>query len=203
MKPVEILSEPTMAQPASAPAGQRVPGEPGLWVMIFGDLLAFGLFFVTFGVYRLSQSATFAASQARLNQGLGLLNTMLLLTSSLAIAIAVKALRERRLNDARQATHIGMALGFGFVGVKTIEYGEKFAAGITPISNDFFMFYFAFTAIHLLHVLVGLGALTFIRSRCAAVPTANGYKAVEGCAIFWHLVDILWVILFAILYLHP
>lgn len=186
----------------AAPAQPHIPGEPGLWVMIFGDMLVFGLFFVTFGSYRLEQAALFAESQARLNQGLGLLNTLLLLTSSLAIALAIAALREGRQAQAKRATQIAMALGIGFVIVKAFEYSEKFAAGITPTTNDFFMFYFAFTAIHLLHVIVGLAALTFVRARCATPMTEGGFKAVEGCAVFWHLVDILWVVLFAILYLH-
>lgn len=189
-------------RPASRPVAGHIPGEPGLWVMIFGDMLVFGLFFITFGTYRLSQGALFAASQAHLNQVLGLLNTMLLLTSSLAIALTVNGLREGRHQQARRTSQFGILLGLGFVVVKAFEYREKFAAGITPTTNDFFMFYFAFTAIHLLHVIAGLAALTFIRSQCTGPVTEGTMKAVEGCAVFWHLVDILWVVLFAILYLH-
>ncbi|NWK97927.1 hypothetical protein DM806_20145 [Sphingobium lactosutens] len=92
--------------------------------------------------------------------------------------------------------------GLGFIGVKIIEYGEKIAAGINPTTNNFFMFYFSFTGIHLSHVTAGLGTLAFIRTRCNAPLAPNGIKAIEGCVLFWHLVDILWVILFAILYLH-
>ncbi|MFT4054123.1 MAG: cytochrome c oxidase subunit 3 [Novosphingobium sp.] len=188
---------------ASHPApGTHIPGEAGLWVMIFGDMLVFGLFFVTFAVYRLDEVATFTASQARLNQGLGLLNTLLLLTSSLAVARAVGKLREGHAAQARRAATAGIILGLGFVGVKFVEYGEKFADGILPTTNDFFMFYFAFTAIHLLHVLVGIAALLFVRWRCGTAVTRGGMSAVEGCGVFWHLVDVLWVVLFAILYLH-
>nr|WP_087574916.1 cytochrome c oxidase subunit 3 [Sphingomonas sp. CDS-1] len=181
---------------------KRIPGEPGLWVIVFGDLLVFGLFFLTFATYRLDEVALFSRSQVQLNQGLGLLNTMLLLSSSLAIAIAVAALREGALSRARLSTNLAILFGLGFIGVKIIEYSEKIAAGINPTTNNFFMFYFSFTGIHLLHVIAGLGALAFIRTRCNAPLVPNGIKAIEGCALFWHLVDILWVILFAILYLH-
>lgn len=180
----------------------HIPGEAGLWIMILGDMMVFGLFFVTFAVYRIDQSALFGGSQVQLNQAIGLLNTLLLLTSSLAVAIAVQALRAGRPASARRAVTMGIALGLGFVGLKAIEYGEKFAVGITPTTNDFFMFYFAFTAVHLLHVLVGLGALLFLRSRCIPSVTPGGLSVVEGCGVFWHLVDVLWVVLFAIFYLH-
>ena len=193
------MTTPALQRPAP---GAHIPGEAGLWVMIFGDMLVFGLFFVTFAVYRLDEVGIFTASQARLNQGLGLLNTLLLLTSSLAVALAVGRLREGRPVPARRAATAGIVLGLGFVCVKVVEYGEKFTAGIVPTTNDFFMFYFAFTAIHLLHVLVGIAALLFLRSRCTATVTPGGMSAVEGCGVFWHLVDVLWVVLFAILYLH-
>lgn len=190
-----------MTRISKAQAG-HIPGEAGLWIMIFGDMAVFGLFFATFAVYRIDEAALFALSQAKLNPALGLINTLLLLTSSFAVATAVQALRAGRPDPARRAATVGIVLGVGFVGVKAIEYGEKFSAGITPTTNDFFMFYFAFTAIHLLHVLVGLAALLFLRSRCTTAITPGGMNAVEGCGVFWHLVDVLWVVLFAMFYLH-
>lgn len=188
----------------ATPDRQRVhvPGEAGLWVMIFGDMLIFGLFFVTFAVYRLDEVALFMASEGRLNQGFGLLNTMLLLTSSMFVASAVSDARSARFDKARRNVSLGMVLGIAFVAVKAVEYGEKFAVGITPATNMFFMFYFAFTAIHLLHVIVGLIALLFLRSQCTPRSQPGAMSAIEGCGVFWHLVDILWVVLFAILYLH-
>jgi nitric oxide reductase NorE protein len=193
---------PTDTIPAAQPQAVHIPGEAGLWIMIFGDMMVFGLFFITFAAYRIDEAALFAASQHQLNQALGLINTVLLLTSSFAVATAVKTLRAGHHDSARRATTVGIALGLGFVGVKAMEYGEKFAAGILPTTNDFFMFYFAFTAIHLLHVLVGLAALLFVRSRCTPNIASVAMGAVEGCGVFWHLVDVLWVILFAIFYLH-
>jgi nitric oxide reductase NorE protein len=88
------------------------------------------------------------------------------------------------------------------VGVKVIEYGAKFRAGITLTSNDFFMFYFMLTGIHLLHVLIGMGVLTFLmRHTAAGVLDERRIQHLESGASFWHLVDLLWIVLFALLYL--
>jgi nitric oxide reductase NorE protein len=179
-----------------------IPAEPGLWVLVFGDLLVFALFFATFAYYRLQEPAIFHASQATLNQRFGLLNTFVLLTSSWFVAEAVRGARAGHLVAARRWSLGGMLLGGGFVMVKVLEYGEKVQAGVVPATNDFFMLYFVFTGIHLLHVVIGLAALAFLRSRLAKPSSAARNSVIEGCAIFWHTVDVLWVMLFAILYLH-
>ena len=181
---------------------RRVPGEPGIWVIIFGDLLVFSLFFGTFAYYRMGEPELFRQSQAHLNQAFGLLNTILLLTSSWAVAKGIGLVRAGQGERARSLVGLAMLLGAGFAVVKVFEYREKLAAGIGPTTNDFFMLYFTYTGVHLLHVLAGLGALAFLRSRTTRPPDPGTIAAMEGCGIFWHLVDILWVVLFAILYLH-
>ena len=180
----------------------RIPGEAGLWILIFGDLMVFGLFFGMFAYYNLQQPELFRASQADLNQGLGLLNTLLLLTSSYFVVRGLDAARRREGRAAQRWTLAAILLGLGFVLVKAVEYSEKVQAGIYPVTNDFFMLYFGFTGIHLGHVIVGLGALVFLRSRLPAMADSQRFAVAEGCTIFWHLVDILWVVLFAIFYLH-
>lgn len=180
----------------------RIPGEPGIWILVFGDLLVFGLFFGTFAYYRLQEPVLFAASQGALNQGLGLANTLLLLTSSLCVVLGIAAARARRMIIAPRWIGAAITMGLGFVVIKAVEYSEKLGAGIYPATNDFYMLYFAFTAIHLVHVLVGIGVLSFLRPRLAKMTTPEQFAIAEGCAIFWHLVDILWVVLFAIFYLH-
>ena len=186
----------------TATAGRHIPGEAGVWILIFGDLMVFSLFFVTFADYRASQVALFQASQAQLSQAFGLINTLLLLTSSWLLAEALNAARRQAPHKAARLASGAILLGLGFVIVKIFEYAAKFDAGIGPSSNEFFMLYFAFTGVHLLHVLVGIGLLLFVRSRLSRPIVADGMKLVECAAIFWHLVDILWVILFALLYLH-
>ena len=145
--------------------------------------------------------ALFTQSQAELNRSLGLLNTLLLLTSSWCVAQAVAAARAGNA-AARRYLFGAIALGIGFVVVKAIEYNEKIAAGFTLNSNDFFIYYYMFTGIHLLHVVVGLGVLLWTTTRFdKAGKVLGSASVVEGSGAFWHLVDLLWIILFALLYL--
>lgn len=179
---------------------KRVPGEEGIWVFIFGDLVVFGLFFVTYGVYRSYQPDLYDGAQALLNRNLGLLNTVLLLTSSLFVAIALKDAR----GGGRHAPRLlGCAIlcGLGFVSVKAIEYSEKIQAGITLNTNEFFTFYYMYTGIHLMHVVLGIGVLTFLALRLRGQGAAGNLSTLEGGCAFWHLVDLLWVMLFPLLYL--
>jgi nitric oxide reductase NorE protein len=103
---------------------------------------------------------------------------------------------------ARQLFIAAMVCGFGFVIIKGFEYGEKFSAGIGLTTNDFYMLYFAFTGIHLVHVLVGLVVLGILSS-LSGKPQAgkSGMVWIESGAVFWHLVDLLWVVLFSLFYL--
>lgn len=179
----------------------HMPGEEGVWVFIFGDLLVFAAFFITYAVERAGAPVLFGQSQALLDRGLGLLNTLLLLTSSWFVAQAVLAVR-REDPRARRLILGGIALGAGFVVVKAFEYGAKISAGITLNTNGFFIFYYMFTAIHLIHVLIGLGVLVFLFSRFdRAGRFQAGMPLIEGGGAFWHLVDLLWIVLFALLYL--
>jgi len=180
---------------------KHVPGEEGVWVFIFGDLVAFAIFFLTYVAYRAGDVALYAESQNLLSRGYGLLNTFLLLTSSLFVAQAVADARKGGAYTARLLTG-AIACGVGFCVVKVFEYGEKFAAGITLNTDAFFAFYFMFTAIHLVHVLFGLGVLAFMLARVRR-PAIDGVtmRVLEGGGVFWHLVDLLWVVLFALFYL--
>jgi nitric oxide reductase NorE protein len=196
------VAEATAEAPA-APSARKghLPGEEGVWVFIFGDLLVFAVFFITYAVERMGNIALFTSSQALLDRQLGLLNTLLLLTSSWCVAQAVAA---ARWQDPRGRLLIGGAilLGLGFVVVKIFEYSAKISTGITLNTNGFFIYYYMFTAIHLIHVLIGLGVLAYIFSRFdRSGRYAGGLPLIEGGGAFWHLVDLLWIVLFALLYL--
>jgi nitric oxide reductase NorE protein len=181
----------------------HLPGETGVWVLIGGDMLVFSLFFLTFLTYRNAAVAAYTSSQDKLNLSLGLLNTILLLTSSWFVAQAMRATRRNLLKRASLLLGFAFLCGLGFCGVKAIEYHEKFAAGLDLGTSEFFMFYFMFTGIHLLHVIVGLGVLLGIRYKISRskLLSATDIALVESGATFWHLVDILWIVLFALLYL--
>jgi nitric oxide reductase NorE protein len=192
---------PVAAADASSSSG-RVPGETGIWVLVFGDLTVFALFFCTFTFYRSVEPELFRKSQLALSQPLGVLNTVLLLSSSWFVVMAVHTLREGLSRRSRSLLAGALACGVGFAVVKYFEYAATLRQGFTPASNDFFMFYFVLTGIHLLHVVIGLGVLSWmlVRTRRPA-NGAGGLAAFECGAIYWHMVDLLWVVLFALLYL--
>jgi nitric oxide reductase NorE protein len=183
-------------------AGQkRMPGEEGVWGLIIGDLFVFSLFFLTTLYYRASEAEVFARSQLTLNLGFGLINTLLLLTSSLLVATGVHRVRSGRPLPSR---FFGAAIlcGLGFVAIKVVEYSEKIRAGLSFGTNDFYMLYFAFTGIHLFHVLIGLGVLTYLMKASRRPEAAmSNLMLIESGACFWHLVDLLWIVLFALFYL--
>jgi len=191
------------AAEGDAPArASHLPGEAGIWVLILGDLGVFAVFFATFLVYRAQDVALYATSQQTLQRGLGLLNTGLLLTSSLCVALAVVDVRERRPARAVQLLAAAFACGAGFAVSKAFEWGAKIRAGITLNTDEFYSFYFMFTGIHLLHLLIGLGVLGYLMARLRrAEAGAAPVSAMEAGGAFWHLVDLLWVVLFALLYL--
>jgi nitric oxide reductase NorE protein len=196
-----VASSAVALEPAEG-AVRRLPGEAGVWILIGGDLLLFSAYFLTYAFYRTDDIALYAQSQATLNQSYGALNTALLLTSSLFVAFGVRAIRagpRRRIPGLFLAA---LACGFGFGIVKMIEWSEKFRLGLKVTSNDFYMFYFMFTGIHFAHVLLGMGALVFM----IIIARRNRFNPrditlIECGASFWHMVDLLWIVLFALFYL--
>jgi nitric oxide reductase NorE protein len=191
--------------PASLnPKPNHIPGEAGIWVVIFGDMMVFGLMFLTFMYYRRENLSEFETSQMRLNQTYGLVNTLLMLSSSWFVASSVELARRGRRQLASLGFTLALACGLGFSLVKILEYREKIRAGIVIDSNDFYTFYYIFTGIHFLHVWIGIVVLAFMaRSTWAGRFTAGKIGHLESGASFWHLVDLLWIALFALLYLLP
>lgn len=188
-----------MNEPDSA-VHRRIPGEAGIWVLIGGELAAFSAFFLVFAYYRGLAPDDFQRGHLQLDHGIGLANTLILLTSSLFVALGAIRVRSGR-EGAAFWLRLALLCGGLFAALKVFEYGQKIAAGITPLTNDFFMYYFAFTGVHLLHVAIGSGALIFAIGISKRGPSATRTMIVECAAIFWHLVDLLWIILFALFYL--
>jgi len=199
-----VDTEPSRSQQLEASArSKHVPGEPGIWILIFGDMVVFTVLFAVYLNGRGRNEALFAESQAALNQTLGAINTLVLLCSSMLIVLAALAFRsEQRRHLAAPLTLAGAAVGSCFVVVKVIEYHEKVAAGLTPSTNEFFMYYFVLTGLHLAHVVIGLVVLTVL-SRLARkpAPTRTHIAFFEGGACFWHMVDLLWLIIFPLFFL--
>ena len=182
--------------------GRHLPGEVGIWIFIIGDMMVFGIFFMVFLYYRNFDVESFNAAQALLNQSLGAINTILLLTSSWFVASALHFVRKRDTDLASRLFLLAFFCGFGFGVVKYFEWSAKISEGYTLTSHDFFMYYYIFTGIHMLHVIIGMGVLTFmmLKARKGHCDRAD-IATYESGGVFWHMVDLLWIVLFPLFYL--
>lgn len=182
--------------------GGHVPGEPGIWIFILGDMAVFAVLFGTFLVYRNKDVDLFDSSQLHLNATFGLINTLLLLVSSMLVVLAVSAVRRGTARPAPLLIAGAIACGLAFSVLKIVEYAGKFDAGITPQTNSFYMFYFLLTGLHWFHLLLGLAVLTYLLvSARRKRHDARQLAWFEGGGCFWHMVDLLWIVLFPLIYL--
>jgi len=165
-------------------------------------MLVFGAFFATFMVERSKAPEVFDASRKTLNVGVGLTNTLVLLASSLCVVIALNAIRAGARSTATSAVAAAVVCGLAFFGLKVFEYASAIAAGHGPDANHFYLYYYILTGLHLFHVCVGMLVLAFLLMQTRRTElSATRIAVVEGGACFWHLVDLLWIVLFPLLYL--
>lgn len=175
-------------------------GQGSMWAYIVGDLFIFAGWFVFYLVYRAQQPALFSESQAQLSQLMGMINTLILLISSWWVALCVNSARAGKDKDAAHYAWLTIFAAALFAASKLYEWNTGMAAGHTFTSNDFFMYYYFLTAIHLFHVLCGF--IVFgVLVRHLRNPELRSQEVIENCAAFWHMVDVLWVVIFALLYL--
>jgi nitric oxide reductase NorE protein len=181
---------------------RRLPGVDGVWVFIGADSAIFAILFLTFMQDRLKSPALFEASRHALNLNLGGIDTLILLTSSWSVALAIQALKRDLIDRVPRYLLGGVLTGLMFVMSKSIEYFQKLAHGVTPGTNPFYMWYFTLTGIHLAHVVLGTILLTYLWISARRRAYSSSHRAVpESVASFWHLVDLLWIVLFPLLYL--
>nr|WP_299242549.1 cytochrome c oxidase subunit 3 family protein [uncultured Halomonas sp.] len=171
-----------------------LPGNPLMWVLILSEMLVFAAAFGLYAWMRAAEQPLFDASQQQLDPIMGGLNTMVLLTSGLFAALAVNAVAQGRIRHSRRWLLATMTLGAIFCAIKIVEYIDKFSAGLTPDTNTFFAFYYLLTGFHFAHVLFGLGVLALVTWR---TTLAN----VETATAFWHMVDLIWILLYPLIYL--
>ena len=195
-------SDPKIVELTPAAPARHVPGETGTWIFIFGDMLVFAVLFATYLYYRGADPGLFNSSQEALNPTYGAVNTLLLLVSSLLVVLAVHCVRRGMRGVAPRLIAGAFACGAGFSVMKIVEYSDKVGHDITPATNDFFMYYFVLTGLHWFHLLLGLAVLSylFVLSRKPSL-TPRQFAFYEGGACFWHMVDLLWIVLFPLLYL--
>jgi nitric oxide reductase NorE protein len=190
------------AAPAARKSERRMPGEEGTWVFLFGDMIVFGVFFATFMYERARAPELFDESRQTLSITIGLINTLVLLTSSLFVVTAMRAIRTSERAAARLMLIGALICGLAFVGLKAVEYTAKVNEGHTPDQNSFYLYYFILTGLHLFHVLIGITVLVLLLTQAGRTEFSPKRMAlIEGGGCFWHLVDLLWIVLFPLLYL--
>ncbi|MCC6751144.1 MAG: cytochrome c oxidase subunit 3 family protein [Deltaproteobacteria bacterium] len=195
------------------PEQQASSSKLGMWLFLAQEVLFFGGVFLAYAVIRYFYPETMLAGHEHLNVPLGATNTVVLLTSSLTMALAVRAaqLGDRKKQVLFLAATI--ALACTFLVIKYFEYAHKIHLGLLPgrlyegkgIAGHpqiFFAIYFVMTGLHGLHVLAGIGVLLWVLRRANRGDFGPGYHTpVENVGLYWHLVDIIWIFLFPLLYL--
>jgi nitric oxide reductase NorE protein len=180
-------------------AGVHLPSNKDMWVFVLGDLVIFSTYFIIFMIYRHQERQLFLESQQHLSLSIGVVNTLVLLASSWFVAQGVQLTRTGDYERAVRLTIGGGLCGVAFILLKAYEWSSKIGHGLTFPSNDFFMFYYMLTGVHLFHVALGLVFLGVV-FRELRNPKLRRVSMVETGATYWHMVDLLWVVIFALLY---
>lgn len=199
------MTDTDTASDLNPPAAEerRLPGEPGLWVFLLGDMVIFAIFFVSFLNERAKVPELFQDSRESIGLTIGLVNTMVLLVSSLLVVMALENVRAGRRTSASRLFLGGIVCGLAFMTLKVAEYTHLVSHGHGPDVNAYFMWFFILTGTHLFHVVLGVAVLAVLygRARRDEELTESRRKIFEGGACYWHLVDLLWMVLFPLVYL--
>jgi cytochrome c oxidase subunit III len=196
----------------SAEHDTRTGGRVGMWLFISTEILLFGGLFLLYSMYRLKNPAAFHAGSMELNRVFGTLNTAILITSSLTVALAVLAMRESKPKISGRYLLMTIGLAFCFLIVKAFEWTAKFEHGLYPNAAVlqgkakgeilYFGLYYMMTGLHAVHVIVGIGVLTVIFAWVKRGKVTAGHPDwLENAGLYWHLVDIIWIFLFPLFYL--
>lgn len=178
-----------------------LPGDFAIWIFIFAELLVFGIFFIVYSVVRLQNLEMFNHFQDTLNREIGAINTLLLITASYFVVKAIHAIRKDDIKNCIRWLYFSIGMGLAFVVLKSGEYYVKFSAGIDLNTNTFYFFYLSLTAFHFLHVILGLIILAAVtlKAKMGYYSQAE-HTGIETGASYWHMVDLVWIILFPLVY---
>jgi len=179
-----------------------LPGDLAIWFFIFMELLVFAIAFIAYAVSRAQNLELFNEFQLTLNREYGAINTILLITSSYFVIRAVHAIKLDNVKSCINNINIALGFGAGFLLLKTLEYYDKFSAGISLSTNTFYMFYLSLTMFHFLHVILGMIILLAVMIKAKrGYYSAENHFGVETGASYWHMVDLVWIILFPLVYI--
>lgn len=178
-----------------------MPAEPWMWFFILGDMSIFALFFGAY-LWALSENRqAFINEASDLVLSLGFANTLVLLSSSYAVARAVQTHRAGNIAATRQWLGWALVAAATFSVIKLIEYGMELADGNGLTSSPFFMYYFVVTGLHLMHVAIGSLLLIVWRRSLRDRFSLHSSRWVESVAGYWHMVDLLWLLIFSFVYI--
>jgi len=182
------------------------PGDFAIWIIIYIELLTFGLFFIGYIYSRRGDVELFNASQTLLDSRAGFINTIILITSSYFVVKAVDAIKKletkKAIIHAKNWLIAAMSFGAIFLIIKAIEFVGKYQEGINLSTNTFFMFYFLLTMFHFLHVMLGIIILFNLYNKTKIGGyTKDNHRGLETGASYWHMVDLLWIVLFPLIYI--
>jgi nitric oxide reductase NorE protein len=178
----------------------HVPGEADMWFFVVFETLVFASYFCVYLYFRTQDERAFLAAQSALDLPLGIIDTIVLLTSSWTIARCVQLVRAGRYDRARQLALVTAGLGAVFMVLKVTEWVRLVHEGHTFTSSDFMQHFFFLTAMHAIHVVIGFVALGIVVHRLMN-PQRREHETIETCATYWHTVDLFWVLIFAVLYI--
>ena len=202
---VHHVEHPDMYDPESS--------KIGMWLFIFTELLLFGGLFLVYAVYRYLNTDAFHLAAEELNTSVGAINTVILLISSMTMAMATTALQKGQKKISIGLVSVTFLIGVIFLVNKWFEWGVKFEHGLWPGSEQmletlsqgeilFFGLYFIMTGLHALHIIIGLAIMVFaIRGVSNGKVNAERPSLLDNCGLYWHLVDLIWIFLFPLFYL--
>lgn len=188
-------------QAAHAAVATYPPGDLAIWIFILAELLVFAVFFAAYAFTRMNHVELFNQYQTTLNRDAALINTLALLTSSYFVVRGVVAAREG--DNTLCARWIWAAVGMGgvFLLVKIFEYAHHLSAGVSLSTNTFYMFYLSLTFFHFMHVILGMVILAAVALKAGSGGYSRAdHTGVETGASYWHMVDLVWLILFPLVY---
>jgi cytochrome c oxidase subunit 3 len=187
-------------------------GKIAMWLFLFTEVLLFGTVFIGYAVYLHEYRRDFRTTSHELDKLVGAANTVILLTSSLTMALSIAALAGGRKRRALVMMAVTVLCALMFMGIKSYEWGHKFEHQVYPTSTAmldrppgvqvFYGLYFTMTGLHAFHVVAGAVAILFAMRLMAKERVKAGRMAViENVGLYWHLVDVVWIFLFPLFYL--
>ncbi len=184
----------------------------GMWLFLFTEILLFGGMFLLYSIYRDVHTAEFHEAGTEMNVVIGAVNTIILLTSSLTMALSISAIKKGAKRNSVLLQAATVILGIAFLVNKYFEWSDHIHHGFYPDSPQllamshgkilFFGLYYVMTGIHALHVLIGMSVIVYILVlTLRGIVTNSDYVKLENAGLFWHLVDVIWIYLFPLFYL--